>query len=119
MKLTISSFYTIAIVLCIIGLPIIIIGSIVGIVQEVRRVRAARSGGERLSYAQPKLLAESATLLFVLIIIAAGAVYAGIIYEGISPNLMWVSLVLVVLAGLCGFFSLIQRIHGSNSAQKS
>ncbi|GAC1357361.1 MAG: hypothetical protein NVSMB38_39660 [Ktedonobacteraceae bacterium] len=118
-KLTTGSIYTIAIVLFIISLPIILTSSIVGIVQEIRRVRAARSHGEHLSYAQPKLLAEVAVLLFILLIVAAGTVYAGIVYEVISPNLLWVSIVLVVVAGLCGFYSLIQRLNSSNKVQKS
>lgn len=119
MKLTSGSVYTIAIILFIISIPIILVSSVIGIVQEIRRVRAARSLGEKLSYAQPKLLAEVAVLLCILLIVAAGAVYASISYQALSPNLMWVSLVLVVIAGLCGLFSLIQRVNGSNSTQKS
>ncbi len=117
-KLTTGSVYSIAIILFIIALPIIFISSIVGIVQEIRRVRAARVLGERLSYAQPKLLAEVAALLCILILIAAGAVYAGIFYNVMPSNLTWVSFVLVIIAGVCGFFSLIQRVSGNNSAQK-
>jgi len=118
-KLTTGSIYTIAIALFIVSLPIILISSIVGIVQETRRIRAVRSRGEQLSYAQPKLLAELAVLLFILLIIAAGAVYAGITYQVVSPNLLWVSIILVVIAALCGFFSIIQRVNGNSSAQKS
>jgi len=118
-KLTTGSIYTIAIMLFIISLPIILISSIVGIVQETRRIRMARLHGERLSYAQPKLLAEIAVLVFLLLLLAAGAVYAGITYQIVPPNLMWVSIVLVAIAGLCGFFSVIQRVNGNSSAQKS
>ncbi len=116
-KLTTGSIYTIAIALFIISLPIILISSIVGIVQETRRVRVARSQGERLSYAQPKLLAEIAVLLFVLLLVAAGAVYVGINYQVVPQNLLWVSIALVVVAGLCGFFSLIQRFNSNSSPQ--
>jgi heme/copper-type cytochrome/quinol oxidase subunit 1 len=118
-KLTPGSIYTIAIMLFIIGLPIILISSIVGIVQETRRIHLARVRGEHMSYAQPKLLAELAVLLFILLLVAAGAVYAGITYRLVSPNLLWVSIVLVVIAGLCGFFSVIQRVNGNSSAQNS
>ncbi len=118
-KLTTSSIYTIAIALFIISLPIILISSIVGIVQESRRIYRARSRGEQLSYAQPKLLAELAVLLFILLLVAAGGVYAGITYQVIPPNLLWVSIVLVVIAALCGVFSVIQRVNGNSSAQKS
>ena len=118
-KLTTGSIYTIAIALFIISLPIILISSIVGIVQETRRIRAARSQGEQLGYAQPKLLAEIGVLLFILLLVAAGVVYAGIIYQVVPPNLLWVSIVLVVIAGVCGFYSVIQRINGNNSVQKS
>ncbi len=117
-KLTTGSIYTIAIALFIISLPIILISSIVGIVQETRRVRVARSQGEQLGYAQPKLLAEIAVLLFILLLVAAGAVYAGITYQVVPPNLLWVAIVLVVIAGICGFYSVIQRINGNNSVQK-
>ena len=118
-KLPASSIYTIAIMLFIISLPIILISSIVGIVQETRRIREARVRGERQSYAQPKVLAEIAVLLFILVLIAAGAVYAGIIYRVVSPNLLWVSIALVVVAALCGIFSVIQRVNGNSSVQKS
>ena len=118
-KLTTSSIYTIAIALFIISLPIILISSIVGIVQEMRRIRRARSQGEHLSYAQPKLLAEIAVLLFVLLLVAAGTVYASISYQMLPPSLVWVSFALVALAGLCGFFSIIQRINSTNSPPKS
>ncbi|GAC1424314.1 MAG: hypothetical protein PVS3B3_10910 [Ktedonobacteraceae bacterium] len=114
-RLTTSSIYTIAIALFIISLPIILISSIVGIVQETRRIRVARSHGEWLSYAQPKLLAEIAVLVFILLLVAAGAVYAAITYHIVSPNLLWVSIVLVVIAGLCGFFSVIQRVNSHSS----
>ncbi len=117
-KLTTGSIYTIAIALFIISLPIIFISSIVGIVQETRRIRVARSQGEQLSYTQPKLLAEIAVLMFILLLVAAGAVYAGITYQVLSPSLLWVSIVLVVIAGLCGFFSVTQRINGNSSTQK-
>ncbi len=118
-KLTTSSIYTIAIVLFIVSLPIILISSIVGIVQEVRRIHGARLRGEQLGYVQPKVLAELAILLFILLLVAAGLVYAGITYQVVSPNLLWVSIVLVVVAALCGFFSIIQRINGNSSAQKT
>ena len=118
-KVPTSSIYTIAIVLFIISLPIILISSIVGIVQETRRIREARTCGERQSYAQPKLLAEVAVLLFILVLVAAGAIYAGVIYQVVSPNLLWVAIALVVVAALCGIFSVIQRVNGSSSAQKS
>jgi len=118
-KFTTSSVYTIAIILCIIGFPIIIISSIVGIVQEIRRVHAARSLGEHLSYAQPKLLAEVAALLFIFILAAAGAVYAGIAYNVVASNLTWVSFVLIAMACLCGLYSLIQRVGGNSNAQKT
>ncbi len=117
-KLTTGSIYSIAIALFIISLPIILISSIVGIVQETRRIRIARSSGEQIGYAQPKLLAEIAVLLFILLLVAAGAVYAGITYQVIPSNLLWVSIVLVVIAGVCGFYSVIQRINGNNSVQK-
>ena len=117
-KLTTSSVYTIAIILFIIGLPIIIISSIVGIVQEIRRVHAARALGEHLSYAQPKLLAEVAALLFIFILAAAAGVYVGIAYKVVASNLLWVSFVLVVIAGVCGLYSLVQRINSGNSTQK-
>ena len=117
-KLTTSSIYTIAIALFIISLPIIFISSIVGIVQEIRRIRVARGRGEQLGYAQPKLLAELAVLLFILLLVAAGAVYAGIAYHVVSPNLLWVSIVLVVIAALCGIFSVVQRVNGNSSIQQ-
>ena len=117
-KLTTSSIYTIAIALFIISLPIIFISSIVGIVQEIRRIRGARSRGEQLNYAQPKLLAELAVLLFILLLVAAGLVYAGIAYHVVSPNLLWVSIVLVVIAALCGIFSVVQRVNGNSSIQQ-
>ena len=116
-KLTTSSIYTIAIVLFIISLPIILISSIVGIVQETRRIRSARARGESLSYAQPKLLAEIGVLWFILLLVAAGVVYAGIYYQALSSSLLWVSIVLVVLACVCGLFSVIQRINGISSTQ--
>ena len=117
-KLTTSSIYTIAIALFIVSLPIIFISSIVGIVQETRRIHKARIRGEQLSYAQPKLLAELAVLLFILLLIAAGAVYAGSAYHVVSANLLWVSIVLVVVAALCGIFSVIQRVNGNSSIQR-
>ena len=116
-KLTTSSIYTTAIILFIIGVPIILISSIVGIVQETRRIRKARSQGEQLSYAQPKLLAEIAVLLFILLLIAAGTVYAGIAYQVLSPSLLWVSIVLVVLSAVCGFFSMVQRLNRNSRTQ--
>ena len=116
-KLTTGSIYTIAIALFIISLPIILISSIVGIVQETRRVRSARSQGEQLSYVQPKLLAEIAILLFVLLLVSAGAVYVGINYQVLPPNLQWVSLALVAGAGLCGFFSIVQRFNSNSHPQ--
>ncbi len=118
-KLTTGSIYTIAIALFIVSLPIILISSIVGIVQETRRVNKARTGGERLSYAQPKLLAEVGVLLFVLLLVIAGAIYAGIVYQVLSSGLLWVSIVLVVIAALCGLFSLIQRVNSGSSAPQS
>ena len=118
-RLTSSSIYTIAIALFIISLPIILISSIVGIVQETRRIRKARSQGEGLNYAQPKLLAEIAVLLFVLLLVAAGAVYVGISYQIVSSSLVWVSFTLVAFAGLCGGFSVIQRINSNSNPQKS
>ena len=117
-KLTTSSIYTIAIALFIVSLPIIFISSIVGIVQETRRIHVARSRGEQLNYAQPKLLAELAVLLFILLLVAAGTVYAGIAYHDVSANLLWVSIVLVVIAALCGVFSVIQRVNGNSSIQQ-
>ena len=117
-KLTTSSIYTIAIALFIVSLPIILISSIVGIVQEAKRIHGERSRGEQLSYAQPKLLAELAVLLFILLLVAAGGIYAGITYQVVSSNLLWVSIVLVVLAALCGVFSVVQRVNGNASTQK-
>ncbi len=119
MKMTTGSIYAIAIILFIISLPIILVSSIVGIVQEIRRIRTARSLGEHLNYTQPKLLAEVAVLVFVLMMLAAGAVYAAIAYQVVPSNLTWVSIMLVVIAGIAGLFSLIQRVNSSNSAQKS
>jgi len=117
-KLTTSSIYTIAIALFIISLPIILISSIVGIVQESRRIYRARARGEQLSYAQPKLLAELAGLLFILLLVAAVAVYAGIVYRIVAPNLLWVSIVLVVIAAICGVFSVVQRVNGNSNVQQ-
>ncbi len=118
-KLPTSSIYTIAIVLFIISVPIILISSIVGIVQETRRIHEARVRGEQLSYAQPKVLAEIGVLLFLLVLIAAGAIYAGVSYQVVSPNLLWIAVVLVVLAALCGIYSVIQRVNGNSKAQES
>jgi len=119
MKLTTGSIYTIAIILFIISIPVILIGSIVGIIRESKRVRVARSHGDRLSYAQPKLLADIATLLFILILVAAGAVYGSIYYKLLSTNLLWVSIVLVILAAACGLFSLVQRMSIGNTVRGS
>ncbi len=119
MKLTTGSIYTIAIVLFLISIPVILIGSIVGIVREARRIRAARSQGDKLSYAQPRLLADVATLLFILILIAAGAIYGSIYYKLLSANLLWVSIALVILAAACGLFAFVQRVNPGNNAQNS
>ncbi len=119
MKLTTGSIYTIAIILFIISIPIILVGSIVGIIKEIRRVHVARSQGDKLGYAQPKLLAEVATLLFILILVAAGAVYVSIYYKLLSANLLWVSIVLVIVAAACGLFSFVQRMNaGNNNVQR-
>lgn len=118
MKLTTGSIYTIAIVLFIISIPIILIGSIVGIVREIRRVRIARTQGENLSYAQPRLLADVATLLFILILAAAGVVYGSIYYGLLSANLLWVSIVLVIVAAACGLFAFVQRVNPGNNVQQ-
>jgi O-antigen/teichoic acid export membrane protein len=117
MKLTTGSIYTLAIILFLVSIPFILIGSIVGIVREARRVRVARSQGDKLSYAQPRLLADVATLLFILILIAAGAIYGSIYYKLLSANVLWVSIVLVILAAVCGIFAFVQRMN-PNNAQK-
>ncbi len=119
MKLTTGSVYTIAIILFIISIPVILIGSIIGIIQEIRRVRMARSQGDKLGYAQPKLLADVATLLFILVLAAAGAVYGSIYYKLLSANLLWISIVLVIVAAACGLFSFVQRINVGSNRQNS
>ncbi len=119
MKLTLGSIYTLAIILFLISIPIILIGSIVGIVREIRRVRVARVQGDKLSYAQPALLADIATLLFILILVAAGAIYGSIYYKLLSTNLLWLSIVLVILAAACGLFAFVQRVNPGNNIQNS
>ncbi len=115
MKATTGSIYTVAIILCIVSLPIILISSIVGIVQEIKRVHTERLQGTNLSYNQPKLLADIAVLLFTITIVAAGVIYACISYKLLSADFIWVSITLVVLAVLCGLFALVQRINSSSS----
>lgn len=103
-----NSIYVVAIILFIISLPIILVGGIVSVVQEVRRVREARIRGERLGYIQPKLLAGILVSLFALTISAAGAIYAGISYKQFSTSLYWIVITLVVLAAIFGFLYLLQ-----------
>ena len=117
MRLTNSSIYTIVIILCIIGLPIVLIGSIIGIVRETRRISIARSHGDKRGYAQPKLLADIATLFFVLTLVAAGTIYGCIYYKLLSANLLWVAIALALVAIVCGLFAFVQRVKANNNAQ--
>ena len=113
------SVYVVAIILFIISLPILLVGGIVSIVQEAKRVREARLQGEQLSYLQPKLLAGIAVILFVLTVTASGALYVSITYKLLSASLNWAVVALLVLAGIFGLLYLMQVISGNNRAQKS
>ncbi len=106
-----NSIYIVAIILFIISLPIILVGGIVNIVQEIRRVREARIRGEHLSYMQPRLLAGILVSLFVLTISAAGGIYAGISYKQFSTSLYWIVITLLVLAAIFGVLYLVQILN--------
>lgn len=113
-----NNAYVIAGILFLISLPILLIWGIVSVAQELRRGYSARRQGKAHTWNRSALLSGVGAILFVLLSLASGLVYAGMSYKVLPRNLYWLVVTLGVLAVLAGVLYVSQLLPMGGATQE-